>query len=67
VITDNVSAIVSPDGAAALVGALGVYNFTNDPKLLTVRNGIISGNTLSASTTAGRRRFRVRETSTTAC
>jgi hypothetical protein len=52
-ITGNVSTIVSPDGAAAVVGALGVYNFTNDPKLLTVRNSTISGNTLSASTATG--------------
>ncbi len=52
-ITGNVSTIVSPDGAAAAVGALGVYNFTNDPKLLAVRNSTISGNTLSASTATG--------------
>lgn len=52
-ITGNVSAIVSPGGAAAVVGALGVYNFTNDPKLLTVRDSTISGNTLSAATTTG--------------
>lgn len=52
-ITGNVSAIVSPGGAAAVVGALGVYNFTNDPKLLTVRDSTISGNTLSASTATG--------------
>ena len=51
--TGNVSAIVSPGGAAAVVGALGVYNFTNDPNLLTVRNSTISGNALSASTTTG--------------
>jgi hypothetical protein len=52
-ITGNVSTIVSPNGAAAVVGALGVYNFTNDPKLLTVRNTTITGNTLSASTRTG--------------
>jgi hypothetical protein len=53
-ITGNVSAIVSPGGAAAVVGALGVYISTNDdPKLLTVRDSTISGNTLSAATTTG--------------
>ena len=52
-ITGNVSAIVSPRGAAAVVGALGVYNFTSDPRLLTVRDSTISGNTLSAATTTG--------------
>jgi hypothetical protein len=52
-ITGNVSAIASPGGAATVVGALGVYNFTNDPKLLTVRGSTISGNTLSAATTTG--------------
>ena len=52
-ITGNVSAIVSPGGAAAVVGALGVYNFTSDPNLLTVRNSTIGGNALSASTTTG--------------
>jgi hypothetical protein len=52
-ITGNVSTSASPAGAAAVVGALGVYNFTNDPKLLTIQNSTISGNTLSASTTTG--------------
>jgi hypothetical protein len=52
-ITGNVSAIVSPDGTATVVGALGIYNFTNDPKLLTVQNTTITGNMLSASTRTG--------------
>jgi hypothetical protein len=52
-ITGNVSAIVSPGGAASVVGALGVYIVNNDPKLLTVRDSTISGNTLSAVTTTG--------------
>jgi hypothetical protein len=53
-ITGNVSKIVTPNGAAAVVGgALGVFNFTNDPRLLTVRNSIISGNTLLAASTTG--------------
>jgi hypothetical protein len=53
-ITANISKIVTPNGAAAVVGgALGVFNFTNDPRLLTVRNSIISGNTLLAASTTG--------------
>jgi hypothetical protein len=49
-ITGNISTMVSPDGAAAVTGTLGVFGNTS---LLTVRNSIISGNTETASSTTG--------------
>jgi hypothetical protein len=49
-ITDNYSAMVSPHGAAAVTGALGLFG---NAKLLTVRNTTISGNTATAASTTG--------------
>lgn len=49
-IADNYSAMVSPHGAAAVTGALGLFG---NAKLLTVRNSTISGNTATAASTTG--------------
>src|SRR5262249_7903240 len=53
-IVDNTSTVFSPNGVAGNAGAgLAVSNFNNDPRLVTVRGGVISGNTAVARTTAG--------------
>lgn len=49
-ITDNYAAMVSPHGAAAVNGALGLFGNTS---LLTVRDSTISGNTARATSTTG--------------
>jgi hypothetical protein len=49
-ITDNYSAMVSPHGAAAVTGALGLFG---NARLLIVRNSTISGNTAIAASTTG--------------
>jgi hypothetical protein len=49
-ITDNYAAMVSPHGAAAVNGALGLFG---DTSLLTVRDSTISGNTATATSTTG--------------
>ncbi len=52
-ITDNTSTAISQTGAAQVNGALAVLDFSDDPKLVTVRNSVISGNTAIASSTSG--------------
>ena len=49
-IAGNDSAMVSPHGAAAVTGALGLFGNT---RLLTVRNSTISGNTAAATSSTG--------------
>jgi hypothetical protein len=49
-ITGNYAAMVSPHGAAAVNGALGLFGNTS---LLTVRDSTISGNTATATSTTG--------------
>jgi hypothetical protein len=49
-ITGNYASMVSPHGAAAVNGALGLFGNTS---LLTIRNSIISGNTATAASTTG--------------
>lgn len=49
-VTDNYSAVVSPQGQAAVAGALGLYA---NISLLTVRDTTISGNTAVARSTSG--------------
>ncbi len=49
----NRSTSVSPTGAAAAAGALGVFNFNGDPKLVTVKNSVISGNVTDARSATG--------------
>jgi hypothetical protein len=49
-IAGNGSAMVSPHGAAAVTGALGLFGNT---RLLTVRNTTISGNTAAATSSTG--------------
>ncbi len=50
-IDDNVSASISPDGAAAAGGALGVFN--SGAQLVTMQNSFISGNVTEALSTTG--------------
>lgn len=52
-IIDNASTAVSPSGVAQVNGGLAVLNFDGDPKLVTVRDSVISGNTAIASSTSG--------------
>jgi hypothetical protein len=53
-ITDNTTTIVSPGGVAGNAGAgLVMLNFNNDARLVTVRGGVISGNTAIAKTSTG--------------
>lgn len=52
-IVGNRSTSVSPGGAAAAAGALGVFNFNGDPKLVVVRNSVITGNVTEARTATG--------------
>jgi hypothetical protein len=49
-ITGNYASMVSPHGAAAVNGALGLFGNTS---LLTIRNSTISGNTAAAASTTG--------------
>ena len=49
-ITGNYATMVSPHGAAAVNGALGLFGNTS---LLTIRNSTISGNTATAASTTG--------------
>jgi hypothetical protein len=49
-ITDNHATMVSPHGAAAVNGALGLFGNTS---LLTVRDSTISGNTAAATSATG--------------
>ena len=49
-ITGNYATMVSPHGAAAVNGALGLFGNTS---LLTVRDSTISGNTATATSTTG--------------
>lgn len=43
----------SPSGDAAVAGALAVFTFNEDPKLVTVKDSVISGNTATASSPTG--------------
>ncbi len=53
-ITDNTTVAVSPHGLAGNAGAgLAVSNVNNDPRLVTVQGGVISGNTAIARTSTG--------------
>ncbi|MGN6430217.1 MAG: hypothetical protein ACTHNB_05715 [Gaiellaceae bacterium] len=52
-ITSNTAEADSPSGIAAVNGGLAVLNFNHDPKLVIVRDSVISGNTAVASSTAG--------------
>ncbi|HTQ19734.1 hypothetical protein, partial [Mycobacterium sp.] len=53
-ITGNSTTIVSPGGVAGNAGAgLVMLNFNNDARLVTVRGGVISGNTALATTSTG--------------
>jgi hypothetical protein len=52
-IVGNDSAAISADGVAAVNGALAVLNFNGDPKLVTVEDSVISGNTAASSSTSG--------------
>ena len=49
-ITGNYASMVSPHGAAAVNGALGLFGNTS---LLTIRNSTISGNVATAASTTG--------------
>lgn len=54
-VTDNSSTMVSPNGVAAVNGALDLFNADNlsTIPLLTVRNSTINDNMVSVSTTSG--------------
>jgi hypothetical protein len=53
-ITGNRATIVSPRGVAGNAGAgLVMLNFSKDARLVTVRGGVISGNTAVAKTSTG--------------
>jgi hypothetical protein len=52
-IDDNVATSASPNGAAATNGGLAVFNFTDDPKLVTVENSVISANITQAQSSTG--------------
>jgi hypothetical protein len=53
-ITGNAVAVKSAKGVAGNAGAgLAVYNFNNDPRLVTVSGGVISGNYATARTSTG--------------
>ena len=53
-ITDNTTAVESARGVAGNAGAgLAVYNFSNDPRLVTVSGGVIGGNYATARTLRG--------------
>jgi hypothetical protein len=53
-ITGNSTTLVSPRGVAGNAGAgLVMLNFNNDARLVTVRGGVISGNTAVATTSTG--------------
>jgi hypothetical protein len=53
-ITGNAVAVESAKGVAGNAGAgLAVYNFSNDPRLVTVSGGVISGNYATARTSTG--------------
>jgi hypothetical protein len=52
-IVDNPSSITSPDGTAAVVGALGVFDFSGDPKPVVLVDSVVSGNRAVASTSTG--------------
>ena len=52
-ISGNSATENSPAGAADVSSGLAVYNFNNDPELVTVQDSIISGNTATASSTTG--------------
>ena len=52
-ITGNASIAISPSGDAQVNGGLAVLDFDDDPKLVTVRDSVISGNTATASSVSG--------------
>ena len=52
-ITGNDMSAISPSGDVAVAGALAVFNFNDDPKLVTVKDSVISGNTATATSPAG--------------
>jgi hypothetical protein len=52
-ITANASTAISAGGIAAVNGGLAVLNFNDDPKLVLVRDSVISGNLAVASSTTG--------------
>jgi hypothetical protein len=52
-ITGNDMTSISPNGDAAEAGALAVFTFNDDPKLVTVKDSVISGNTSTATSPAG--------------
>jgi hypothetical protein len=52
-ITGNTMTSISPNGVAAVTGALAVLNFTDDPRLVTMQDSVISGNTAHAFSTSG--------------
>lgn len=47
-ITGNDMTSISPNGDAAVAGALAIFTFDDDPKLVTVKDSVISGNTATA-------------------
>jgi hypothetical protein len=52
-IVNNTSSQTSVNGDAGVNGALAILNFDGNPKLVTVRDTVISHNTAVASTTTG--------------
>lgn len=52
-IVDNVDVATSPSGPAAENGGLAVLNFNNDPRRVTVRDSVISGNRVKATSATG--------------
>jgi hypothetical protein len=52
-IVDNPSSITSPDGTAAVVGALAVFDFSGDPKPVLVTDSAVTGNRALASSATG--------------
>jgi hypothetical protein len=52
-ISGNDSTSITADGDAAIAGALAIFNFNNDPNLVTVDNSVISGNSATATSTSG--------------
>jgi hypothetical protein len=52
-ITGNDSSAISPNGDAAVNGALAILNFNNDPRLVMMQDSVVSGNTATATSTSG--------------
>ena len=50
---DNLSTETSSSGPAGVTGALAVFNFSGDPRLVIVRRSVITGNVAEADSSTG--------------